>query len=305
MIGNLVQGIANVAASTKVNKPTAAPLPSDDIKKTDNEKQGVSTVSTIARQLGESAVRAEARDRTSSRAELGAHASRVLDVLIGPKYQAAKAVHDREVPNTKNPETLQRAINATDYMTRKLAADPTAKSPFAGLSHAELVLIAYDDKGPYTVNERRAAWEGVQEKEFFWRDRAVSQGTLEYSNAKKMPGFYTDALAHYRTLPAIEKAQYPANYESGLEARIDGLVDRKPDDRQYNLFEILAGLSQAPETKKTGDEKGKALERASAAPKDDLPKTPTPVAAPNSSVVSTKNNRSPDACPNPADSVLE
>ena len=249
-----------------------------------------STVSNVAQQLGESAVRAEARDRTSSRAELGAQASRVLDVLKGPNYVAAKAAHNTEVPDTKDPELLQRAISATDYVTRKIAGDPSAKSPFAGLSHAELVLIAYDDKGPYTVNERRAAWEGIQEKEFSWRDRAVSKGTLEYSAGRQMSGFYTDALAHYRTLPAIEKAQYPENYESGLTARIDGLLDRKPGDRQYNLFEILAGLSQAPETKKPGDEKGKALERASVAPKDDLPKTPRPFAAPNSSAVSTKNS---------------
>lgn len=251
-----------------------------------------STVSNIARQLGESAVRAETRDRTSSRAELGAQASRVLDELTGAKYLEARGAHNAQVPVTKDPELLQRAINATDYMTRKLAADPSAKSPFAGLSHAELVLIAYDDKGPYTVNERRAAWEGAQEKEFSWRDRAVSQGTLQYSTEKKMSGFYTDALAHYRTLPAIEKAQYPETYESGLKARIDGLVDRKADDRQYNLFEILAGMSRTPEAeKKSRVETGKASELASvAASKHESAKTPIPVATPDGSGALTKSN---------------
>lgn len=236
-----------------------------------------STLSNVAQQLGESAVRAEMRDLTSSRAELGAQASRVLDVLTGPQYLAANAAHNAEVPDTKDPELLQRAIDATDYVTRKIAGDAGAKSPFAGLSHAELALIAYDEKGPYTVNERRAAWEGTQEKEFSWRDRLVSQSTLEPSTAKKMSGFYTDALAHYRTLPAIERAQYPETYASGLKARIDGLVDRKADDRQYNLFEILAGLSQPPEAEKSGIGQGKAPELAAAtAAKDSTPKLPIP-----------------------------
>jgi hypothetical protein len=122
------------------------------------------------------------------------------------------------------------------------------------LSHDELVLIAYDEKGPYTINERRAAWGEAQKIEFSWRERTVSQAFLEYPSTQKMPTFYANVLAHYQTLPAIEKAQYPEDYESRLKVRIEEERGRKVEDRQYNLFEILAGLNLP--SKPDNDDKG-------------------------------------------------
>lgn len=243
MIGNIVQGISNATALLKANNSSTTPLSANEVKNTETHKRDFSTVSNIARQLGESAVRAEARDQNLTRTELGAQASRVLEVFTGPEYQAAKEAYNSEVPNTQDPELLQRAVSATDYLTRKLAGDLSAKSPFPGLSHDELILIAYDEKGPYTINERRAAWGDAQKIEFSWRERTVSQAFLEYPSAQKMPTFYANVLAHYQALPAIEKAQYPEDYESRLKTRIEEESGRKVEDRQYNLFEILAGLN--------------------------------------------------------------
>lgn len=243
MIGNIVQGISNATALLKANNSSTTPLSANEVKNAEIHKRDFSTVSNIARQLGESAVRAEARDQNLTRIELGAQASRVLEVFTGPECQAAKEAYNSEVPNTQDPELLQRAVSATDYLTRKLAGDLSAKSPFPGLSHDELVLIAYDEKGPYTINERRAAWGDAQKIEFSWRERTVSQAFLEYPSAQKMPTFYANVLAHYQALPAIEKAQYPEDYESRLKTRIEEESGRKVEDRQYNLFEILAGLN--------------------------------------------------------------
>jgi len=254
MIGNRVQNISNATAVVKASNSCTTTLSASDVKKAETQKRDFSTVSNIARQLGESAVRAEARERNLTRTELGAQASRVLEVLTGAEYQAAKEAHNSEVPNTQDPELLQRAVSATDYLTRKLAGDLSAKSPFPGLSHDELVLIAYDEKGPYTVNERRAAWGEAQKIEFSWRERTVSQAFLEYPSAQKMPTFYANVLAHYQGLPAIEKAQYPEDYESRLKVRIEEESGRKVEDRQYNLFEILAGLNLP--SKPGNDDKG-------------------------------------------------
>ena len=284
---NVSPGISN----TLPVKTAESPQPGSEISKNYSRHNDTSTVSNIALQLGESAVRAEARDRTLSRAELGAQAERIRDELTGYEYRSAKVLHNAQVPNTSDPGLLQRAIDATDYMTHKAAGDPGVKSPFAGLSQAELILIAYDDKGPYTVNERRAAWDDAQAMELSWRDRAVAQCTLEYSSAKKMPGFYTQALAHYQTLPSIEKTQYPENYESRLKAQIQAQLSRKTDDRQYSLFEILAGMGRASESAKPEPRKGEPLVPATTAKaKNHQPMNPMVSPVPERDTTPTTNN---------------
>jgi len=121
----------------------------------------VSTVSTLARQLSEAATRAQTRDPSFRPAG--------LDLLTGDKYFASKAQHDAEVPEADAPELLIRAKQATAFLNR------SDSNPFKGLSRDQLNLIAYDDSGSFTLNERRAAWQETTAASASGRDLMVSR----------------------------------------------------------------------------------------------------------------------------------
>ncbi len=103
-----------------------------------------STVSTLARQLSEAATRADKQGTNP------------LHAITGDNYFANKAQHDAERPNTDDPELLARARQATGFIS---GAD---SNPFKGLARDQLSLIARDEGGAFTINERRAAWEELQ-----------------------------------------------------------------------------------------------------------------------------------------------
>jgi hypothetical protein len=105
-------------------------------------------VSTLARQLSEAATRAEARHDEK--------ASGALDLITGNGYVANKAQHDAEVPEESTPQLLARAQQATAFV------NGAGSNPFKGLSSDQLNLIAHDEGGAFTINERRAAWQEVQ-----------------------------------------------------------------------------------------------------------------------------------------------
>lgn len=174
-----------------------------------------STVSNLARQLGEAAVRAENRDASLSRKELGQKATVQLDQIIGDQYHANKAKHDAEIPDTDDPELLARAKQATSFV------NGSGSNPFKGMSRDQLALIAYDDSGTFTVNERRAAWQETYDQEEVWRQKVVAQAMDEYNRTGKMTNFFKEVLAYYNELPAIEQAQYPEDYASKLQELID------------------------------------------------------------------------------------
>lgn len=260
---NTVQGPAAPAAPTKLpalEQTSAINDSATPVKRVEVQADKAS-MSALSRQLGESAVRAETRDKTLSRRELGEEAERIVSDLVH-KYEAAKKIHNSEVPKTDDPELLDRARQATDFLTRKFAVDHSGKSPFAGLSREQLVLIAYDEKGAYTVNERRVAWEDAYRMEADWRVKTLNQASLESSVTGKAPQFYAEVLAHYKALPAIEQAQYDEAYESRLLTNIknDGGLPKK-DDHLPNLFEILAGYQRPgkkPEPQPQKDAAGSA-----------------------------------------------
>lgn len=176
------------------------------------------TISTLASQLAASAARAQVRDSTLTRTELGAKAKSILDKIIGDSYDLNRSKNDSEVPNTKDPALLERAKQATAYTQSNNQGG--VKNPFAGLSGEQLSNIAYDDSGTYTVNERRAAYLESYDREETWRVQVCAQGMAEYNSTGKMTGFFTSVLDHYKGLPAIEQAQYPASYEADLTNKI-------------------------------------------------------------------------------------
>jgi len=174
-----------------------------------------STVSNLARQLGEAAAHAEARDASLSRKELGQKATAQLDQITGYDYYLNQERHDAEVPNTDDPELLARAKQATSFV------NGSGSNPFKVMSRDQLALIAYDDSGSFTVNERRAAWSEAYSQEEAWRQKVVAQAMDEYNRTGKMTNFFKEVLAYYNELPAIEQAQYPDDYASRLQELID------------------------------------------------------------------------------------
>lgn len=208
------------------------------------------TISTLARQLAESASRAEARDMTLSRSELGEKAKAALSQIQGDAYFANKAKNDSEVPKTSDPELLARAKQATAYVNSAARGDHSEKNPFAGLSREQLANIMYDDSGTFTVNERRAAFYESYNQEEAWREQVCAQAMEEYNRTGKLTNFFSLVLGHFRELPAIEQAQYPENYASDLECKIGQDFNYRTNqaegqgDGPTNLIEMLFNQTQ-------------------------------------------------------------
>jgi len=214
-------------------------------------KTDTASVSTLSRQLGESSVRGEARDKSMTRQQLSEFVTKSITHISPESTSVKKALHDAEVPKTDDPELLERARQATIYVNKAAAQDPTAKNPFAGLTREQAALIAYDDKGAYTANERCAAYRHGNNLEEQWRAGLMARGWQESDSTRgRVPKFMTECLDHYRALPAIEQARYDAGYEGRLLASIkEHSGAANPSEGKPNLYEILAAL-QYPDKKK-------------------------------------------------------
>lgn len=185
---------------------------------TSTQASSTQTISTLARQLADSAARMDEQVRTLSRSELADKAKSVLDKIIGDSYYLNRAKHDSEVPNTDDPALLARAKQATAFAQTNGRGG--VQNPFAGLSREQLSNIAYDESGTYTVNERHAASYEADMQEYAWRVKVCAQVIEEYNRSGKMTNFFKSVLDHYNGLPAIDQAQYPKDYASDLESKI-------------------------------------------------------------------------------------
>ena len=252
------------------------------------------TLSTLSRQLAESAVRAEHRDKTMDRRQLGAEASRIMSRMAESNWRLDRADYKIELPDTTDPELLKRARQAAEYVARYAHGHVGATNPFAGLSREQLNLIVYDEEGPYTMDERSAACSAVLKIEGKWNHALWGPERLESAaNNGRTPMFLTEVLAHYRTLEPIEQAQYPDIYESRLEREIKeasdpNFSDKKSDFELLSLFEFLARYGFPGDKKKPG-----MLD-------EDLNGTPSMAVNTNQASNLTTSNLSPDASPTPA-----
>ncbi|HHL2501719.1 TPA: hypothetical protein ACQ301_003821 [Yersinia enterocolitica] len=171
-----------------------------------------SNLSSLAQQLSDAALRAEERDAKMSRQELTAKSNSLLNQITGMGYYNSRKSYDQEVPDTNNPERLARAKQATAF------TNGAASNPFQGMSREQLDLIAYDDSGSFTINERRAAWQESYDQEESWRVMAVAQSKIEWDQGEfKQTNFFKSVLQHYEELPKIEQAQYPEDYLTRLQ----------------------------------------------------------------------------------------
>ncbi len=188
---------------------------------TSGTQDGSQTISTLARQLAASASRAEERDKTLTRSELADKAKSILNNIVGDSYYANKSINDNEIPNTSAPELLSRAKQATAFVNDASRGGHSIKNPFSGLSREQLSNIIYDESGTYTVNERHAAWRESYDQEEVWREKVAAQAMAEYNSTGKLTNFFKSVLDHFNELPAIEQAQYPKDYASDLQSKID------------------------------------------------------------------------------------
>lgn len=276
--------ISGIAPLTRLEKNTM----------TADTLSGDATLSTLSRQLAESAARAELRDKNMDRRQLGVEASRMLQATAASNWRLDSPDYKIELPDTSDPELLLRAKQAGEYIARYAHGHSGAKNPFAGLSREQLNLIAYDDKGPYTMDERSAAYSAVCDIELEWNRGLWGPERIESAaNNGRTPNFYAEVLAHYRTLEPIEQAQYPDNYESRLERQIKEASDpasteKKDDFVLMTLFEILARYGGPGSKSKPG-----ILDATfGVAPPRAVDSSPKPALKTNS--------LSPDASPTPA-----
>ena len=254
---NLIETLFAQTGGTIASQVTSAVKQTSDTSPNQGASSGTQTISTLARQLAASASRAEARDRTLSRSELADKAKNILNQIVGDAYYANKARHDSEVPKTDDPELLARANQATAFVNDAARGGKTIKNPFAGLSREQLANVIYDESGTYTVNEQHAAWRESYDLEEAWREKACAEAMNEYNRTGKLTNFFREGLEHYKSLPAIEQAQYPKDYASDLESKIKldfnyrtHQAEGKGEDPK-SLIEML--LSSKPETAKQSD----------------------------------------------------
>ncbi|NKI75381.1 hypothetical protein Dpoa2040_002671 [Dickeya sp. CFBP 2040] len=169
--------------------------------------------SLLERQLHDAAVRSRAREATMSRQELQQKARALLDQLTSIE-DGDSAQGDTGQPTADVRERLARVRQATAF------ANGIGTNPFNGLTYQQLSLIVYDDSGVFTLNERRAAWSEAYAQDQAWRQHIVTQARLNYGQPQWQIRFFTEVLKNYRSLPAIEKAQYPRHYERELQCHI-------------------------------------------------------------------------------------
>lgn len=171
---------------------------------TATSNNGIATVSILARQLNEAAIRAEI--------PLGQQSADSLEAITDNKYFANKAQHDAEIPTTRHPELLARARQATGFLNGH------DSNPFNGLGRDQLNLIARDNGGAFTVNERRAAWESIQSME-----SSANSGT----KSPPATGYEIMISRLFRgSEPPV--AHPPATFENGAQRRSEFLTR---DDR--------------------------------------------------------------------------
>ena len=258
---NQLHAAFSALVSKRVTVPVASETKSDtrlaveNAAKTEKNATDQASFSTLASQLNESAARASKRDAGMTHAELGKYGLSRISEFLSETPKANSYTRAMEVPNTIDPELLDRARAATAFVTQTLAGHEDARSPFDKLSREQLNLIVYDDSGAFTLNERRAAWQGVQKMDDAWRKVAIAEGMIEQTRTGKASKFYQEALSYFKSLPAIERAvDYPKDAEAILEARIKskptlpipatlpGLIEARSSNRKLTLYDILAGV---------------------------------------------------------------
>ncbi len=145
----------------------------------------VSTVSTLARLLADAATRAEATNASLSPKAQAERKNNILAQFTAEAYNAEKGARDIEVPQGADAERQAQAQQATQYINSRLSGAGARDTPFGSLSAEQLSLIAYDEDGNFTINERHAALLNLQDREQAAR---LKEAAVQTSPATNQPG---------------------------------------------------------------------------------------------------------------------
>lgn len=199
------------------------------------------SISSLSQQLNAAQARADVRDSSLDRDALAAKANSVIDQFFGSSYQQNKAKYDAEVPNTNDPAHLERAKQATAF------ANGQGSNPFEGLPRDQLTLIAYDESGTFTVNERRAALLEQRAQTFAWKAQIADEMIRQWHEKH---GDISDALKsimdYFDNLPPIEEAQYDSSWRQNLQNNILHFSGghAKSDKNDNSIMDLMALISK-------------------------------------------------------------
>lgn len=230
---NSTKNLRSVIAGATSIRPESEVSAGEKAQKTSDAKnQREPELSTLAKQLSAAAERAAARDSQLSRRELAELASLIRDRIGGQVYTLAKEFYDAQRPDTEDPELLERARQATEFVNGK------GVNPFKGLSREQLSLITYDESGAFTVNERRAASSEADSQHNEWAKYIMSKMDAERQQTGRNDQALYEIIDYYNSLPPIEVAGY-GNYEAIIRSQI-GLQEVEWPEFNTSLIDMIA-----------------------------------------------------------------
>jgi len=172
-------------------------------------------LSPLAQMLSDAAVRAAERDASNDRTGLAYIARRVTQDIHSPILERNKQIRDAEVPASDDPQRLDQALQATNFLNKK------GVNPFQNLSNEQLTLVIYDDSGDFTHNERRVAWEAYTDSHATWALTVTNKLVDEYHrNGDESPETIRDVLNYYKSLPPIQESLMLGDYEADFAQKI-------------------------------------------------------------------------------------
>jgi hypothetical protein len=172
-------------------------------------------LSPMAQLLSDAAARAAERDASNNRAGLADIARRATQDFFVPYFAKNKEIRDAEVPPSDDPQRLDQAQQATNFLNKK------GVNPFEDLSIEQLTLIIYDDSGDFTHNERRVAWETYSDAHGAWALTVTNKLMDEYHrNGDVSPETIRDVLNYYKSLPPIQESLMLGDYEADFTQQI-------------------------------------------------------------------------------------
>ncbi|PWB33690.1 hypothetical protein DCO48_08510 [Pseudomonas sp. SDI] len=225
----------NSASTTQTKQPSSSPVEDKPTTPAVTFPDTRESVSSLAQQLSNAAARAEVENAGLDFAELAEKATRIVDQLFN---RSDEVLRDAEVPNSDDSQRLDQARKASNF------SNGIGRNPFKGMPRDQLALIAYDESGDFTINERRAAWEEAFHQESAWRQQVIKNSQEEYHNTGKITEFCTALLKHYNELPTIEQARYPVSYPAELQHDIDTGFNYKTGQKEAELPDLFSMLER-------------------------------------------------------------
>ena len=137
---NPLHAAFSALVSKRVTVPVASETKSDtrlaveNAAKTEKKATDQASFSTLASQLNESAARASKRDAGMTHAELGKYGLSRISEFLSETPKANSYTRAMEVPNTTDPELLDRARAATAFVTafkRRVLGGLGNRDPFS------------------------------------------------------------------------------------------------------------------------------------------------------------------------------